>query len=356
VSHLRCIESFQRIDQHRLIESNLNALSKSPRIHRADLRRFVHLPRFIRIDYLTQPTSQTSPVLEKLRRGLPLVRLHKTAVSGKDRTKSTIDTFNRKARHIYTELGLWATKHFIDLVFANLWESPNFEMDECHHRQGGGESCIQCASSYLRPSPSISHDMKHSQLEFSQKVLKLIKFLVSQRDLQMSGILFVDQRVTAAMLQKLLSVHPDTKHLSYATFVGTSNPAIYTRCPTELVDLDDQKTTLEDFRSQKCDMIIATNVLEEGIDISSCNLVICFNKPVNLKSFIQRRGRARDKKSVFVLMLAQDDSLARGKDWETMEANMLKMFEEQQRKVEKELQLEDSEELRTRRFEIESTW
>ena len=334
------------IDQHRSIESNLNAVSKSPRIHRADLRRFVHLPQFIILDYTAQPASQTSP----------LVRLHKTVVSGRDKNKSTIDTFYRKAHHIYTELGLWAAEHFIDLVLANMLESPNFEMNEFHHRQGGGESCIQCVSSHLRLPPSIYHDMKHSQLGVSQKVQELIKFLVSQRHLQMSGILFVDQRATATMLQKLLSVHPDTKHLSYATFVGTSNPSIYTRCPTELVNLDDQKTTLEDFRSQKCDMIIATNVLEEGIDISSCNLVICFNKPVNLKSFIQRRGRARDKKSVFVLMLAQDDCLARSKDWGAMEANMLKMFLEQQREVKNELQLEDSEERRDRRFEIESTW
>jgi hypothetical protein len=340
VSHLRCIESFQEIDQHRSIERNLNALCKSPQIHRADLRRFVHLPQFIRIDYTTQPASQTSPLLEKLKRGLPPVRPHKTAVSGRGKNKSTIGDFHRKIDHIYTELGLWATKHFIDLVLANLLESPNLEMDEFHHRQGGGESCIL--------PPSTRH-------EVSQKVQELIKFLTSQRHSQMSGILFVDQRVTAGILQRLLSVHPDTKHLSYATFVGTSNPSIRSRSPTEIVDLDDQKTTLEDFRSQKCDMIIATNVLEEGIDISSCNLVICFNRPANLKSFIQRRGRARDKVSVFVLMLGQEDILARSKDWGAMEANMLKMFEEQQRKVKNELRLEDSEEHRYRRFGVEST-
>jgi ERCC4-related helicase len=112
---------------------------------------------------------------------------------------------------------------------------------------------------------------------------------------------------------------------------------------------------LEDFRSQKCNIVIATNVLEEGIDISSCNLVICFNRLANLKSFIQRRGRAREKKSIFALMLTHDDTLARNKDWEAMEADMLKMFQEQQRKAENELQLEDSEESQHRRFKVEST-
>src|SRR5205814_933964 len=156
---LRWIESFQSIDQHRSIESNLNALSKSPRTHREDLRRFVHLPQLIRIDYTTRPASQTSPLLEKLKGGLPLVRLHKTAVSGRGKNKSIIETFHRKADHIHTELGLWATEHFIDLVHANLLESPNFEVGELHHRQGGGKSCIKCVPSSLRRPRPIYHDM-----------------------------------------------------------------------------------------------------------------------------------------------------------------------------------------------------
>jgi hypothetical protein len=328
VSRLKCIESFQRVDQHREIERNLNAPSKSPRVHHADLRRFVHLPQLVPINYRTQP-AETSPLLDKLKKGLSLVRVPTTVTSGRKKNQSFVDILYHKANHVYTELGLWAAEHYIDLVLASLPESP-------------------------RLSPSADHDAEHPQLKVSPKAQELIKFLVSQNHSQMSGILFVKQRVTASMLPKLLSAHPDTKHFACASFVGTSNPSIYSRCPTEIVDLDDQKTTLEDFRSQKCNMVIATNVLEEGIDISSCNLVVCFNKPDNLKSFIQRRGRAREKKSTFVLMLAHDDMSAR-KNWEAMEADMLKMFQEQQRKAGNELQLEDLEESRPRRFEIEST-
>jgi Lhr-like helicase len=354
VSHLRYIESVQSIDQHRLIEKNLNALSKSPRIHRADLRRFVHLPELERIDYQTQPASETAPQLEKLRQRLHLVRVRKTVVSGRGKNQNVMDILYRNVDHVYTELGRWAAEYYIDLALANMLESPNLEMDTFRHRQGDGESHIQFVLSRLRLPPSVYHDMKHSQLEVSPKVQELVNFLVSRKHSQMSGIMFVERRVTASMLQKLLSVHPDTQHLSCATFVGTSNPSIHSRCPTEIASLDDQKTTLEDFRSQKCNMVIATNVLEEGIDISSCNLVICFNKPANLKSFIQRRGRAREKKSTFVMMLAQDD-MARRKDWAAMEADMLKMFQEQQKKVNNELQAEDLEKDRSRRFEIEST-
>jgi hypothetical protein len=142
-------------------------------------------------------------------------------VSGRDKNQSVMDLFYRKANYVYTELGHWAAEHYIDQVLANLLESPNFEMDKFRHRQGASESDIQCVSSHLRPPPSTDHDTNHSQLAVSPKVQELIKFLMSQNPSQMSGILFVEQRVTAAMLPKLLSAHPDTKHLSYATFVGT---------------------------------------------------------------------------------------------------------------------------------------
>jgi ERCC4-related helicase len=61
-------------------------------------------------------------------------------------------------------------------------------------------------------------------------------------------------------------------------------------------------STLEKFRSGELDLIISTTVLEEGIDVPACNIVICFDEPSSLKSFVQRRGRARMKESKLVLM------------------------------------------------------
>jgi ERCC4-related helicase len=182
-------------------------------------------------------------------------------------------------------------------------------------------------------------------------VKALIDFIVSQQESKMSGIVFVDQRATAAILQMLLSAHPDTKDLSYATFVGTSNPSSRRSQLGEIIDLNDQRNTLEDFRTRKCNVVIATSVLDEGIDISSCNLVVCYNKPANLKSFIQRRGRARERKSTFVLMLAQEDIHARSKNWEALEADMIKMYQDQRR----ELHMEELVDHGDRQFKVDST-
>jgi late competence protein required for DNA uptake (superfamily II DNA/RNA helicase) len=48
---------------------------------------------------------------------------------------------------------------------------------------------------------------------------------------------------------------------------------------------------LEEFRNGKIQIIVATPTAEEGIDVPSCNLVICYDGIKIEKSFIQMRGR-----------------------------------------------------------------
>lgn len=50
---------------------------------------------------------------------------------------------------------------------------------------------------------------------------------------------------------------------------------------------------IEDFKNDKINILIATSVIEEGLDVSTCNLVISINEVLNVKSFIQTKGRAR---------------------------------------------------------------
>ena len=50
-------------------------------------------------------------------------------------------------------------------------------------------------------------------------------------------------------------------------------------------------------------IIVATSILEEGLDVQSCNLVIRFDPPSSVSSFIQSRGRARMQNSDYLLMV-----------------------------------------------------
>lgn len=60
--------------------------------------------------------------------------------------------------------------------------------------------------------------------------------------------------------------------------------------------------TLQDFRDGTINLIISTDALDEGIDVALCNTIICFDRPDNLRSYIQKRGRARQKRSTFIMM------------------------------------------------------
>ena len=53
--------------------------------------------------------------------------------------------------------------------------------------------------------------------------------------------------------------------------------------------------------------MIATNVVEEGLDVSTCNQVICLNELLTVKAFIQMKGRARQENSKFVFLCAKEE-------------------------------------------------
>jgi ERCC4-related helicase len=52
-------------------------------------------------------------------------------------------------------------------------------------------------------------------------------------------------------------------------------------------------------------------------------VVICFNKPPNLKSYVQRRGRAREEKSTIALLSSLNDEAEVATDWQKMESEMV---------------------------------
>jgi endoribonuclease Dicer len=51
---------------------------------------------------------------------------------------------------------------------------------------------------------------------------------------------------------------------------------------------------------------VGTSVLEEGIDVPKCNLVIHFNVPHSYRSYVQSKGRARAQDAYYVLMIEED--------------------------------------------------
>ena len=156
------------------------------------------------------------------------------------------------------------------------------------------------------PLPTIDIHLNLQDPGLSPKARQLIKLLVKEMSPGSTAMIFVKTRAAVKLLSVLLATHLMTKDiLRIETFVGTSNHHARTSNISDLINASDQKETLNDLRNGTKNLIIATSVYEEGIDIAACNVVICFEPPPNLKSFIQRRGRARSTKSKYIIMFPE---------------------------------------------------
>lgn len=65
-----------------------------------------------------------------------------------------------------------------------------------------------------------------------------------------------------------------------------------------------QEEVLKRFRMHSCNLLIGTSVLEEGIELPKCNLVIRWDLPTTYRSYVQCKGRARAQRAFHVIMVA----------------------------------------------------
>lgn len=65
---------------------------------------------------------------------------------------------------------------------------------------------------------------------------------------------------------------------------------------------------LRKFRAHETNLLIATSIVEEGVDIPKCNLVVRFDLPTEYRSYVQSKGRARAPISNYI-MLADTDKI-----------------------------------------------
>ncbi|XP_034923676.1 endoribonuclease Dicer homolog 2 [Populus alba] len=136
----------------------------------------------------------------------------------------------------------------------------------------------------------------------TSKILCLVESLLQYRDLkEIRCIVFVERVITAVVLESLLSkLLP--KHSSWKTkYIAGNNSRLQSQ--TRKI----QNEIVEEFRKGMVNIIIATSILEEGLDVQSCNLVIRFDPSATVSSYIQSRGRARKQNSDYLLMVKRGD-------------------------------------------------
>lgn len=381
--HLRCINRIALISC-RIIEKNLNSLSKTPKVHYEEMLLHVYQPVLEKLEYPIVLHSAGLPQHERLLGRLlaavkdvdvwndPYVvdlrtksdvtsqlRLEEVMRTRKTYCQKQLQSLCSKSLHILSELGPWAADYYIrssihqlcKTVAANDEQLSDFTDDEKAYLLNILNQVIPVKSVNCVATPP------DENMEVSSKVSTLIGLLVKEDDKNFSGIVFVQQRAVVAVLSQLLSLHLKTKDsFRFGTFVGTSvSPKRKSTNITELLDVKQQKSTLHEFRSGKKNVVIATSVLEEGIDISACNIVICFDPPMNLKSFIQRRGRARKMKSKYVIMTKEGEYAGKERLWLELERQMKEAYMDDMRQLQAVEERESHEETYDERFEIEKT-
>ncbi|XP_020525714.1 endoribonuclease Dicer homolog 4 isoform X2 [Amborella trichopoda] len=131
----------------------------------------------------------------------------------------------------------------------------------------------------------------------SRKLLVLIGILSSYRLREdVKCIIFVKQIITARSLAHLLGNIKCLGFWKCEYLVGF-------RSGLKTMSRKKMNSIVENFRVGKINLLIATNVAEEGLDIQTCCLVVRYDMPETVASFIQSRGRARMQQSEYAFLV-----------------------------------------------------
>ncbi|KAL7035187.1 hypothetical protein ACKWTF_008261 [Chironomus riparius] len=145
--------------------------------------------------------------------------------------------------------------------------------------------------------------MKNSSSKV-QKMLHLLKKFLEDPNRDMQCLIFVKKCSTAKILYHLIKCfgHDDPNFPINPDFVVGLNNSIPESIES-ILSSSNNSLALEKFENKETNVIVCTNVLEEGIDLRACNLVIMFDPPETPRSYVQSRGRARDDQSNYVIMV-----------------------------------------------------
>ncbi|XP_070162593.1 endoribonuclease Dicer isoform X3 [Polyergus mexicanus] len=67
------------------------------------------------------------------------------------------------------------------------------------------------------------------------------------------------------------------------------------------------KEVLHRFKTGSSNCIVATDVVDEGIDVPNCTLIIRYDMPMDFRSYVQSKGRARHSSSQYMVLMPKDD-------------------------------------------------
>lgn len=120
-------------------------------------------------------------------------------------------------------------------------------------------------------------------------------------------LIFSEYRSTVENIVEFLDQNPN---VNPARFVGQKD-----KSENDGMSQDEQKETVQKFRDGEYNVLVATSVAEEGLDIPAVDLVLMFEPiPSGIRS-IQRRGRTGRERDGKVVVLMANDTRDEQKYW-----------------------------------------
>ncbi|XP_066468192.1 interferon-induced helicase C domain-containing protein 1 [Tiliqua scincoides] len=116
------------------------------------------------------------------------------------------------------------------------------------------------------------------------------------------GIIFTKTRQSAVALSQWIRDNPKFEEIGVKAhyLIGAGNNSEF-----KPMTQNEQHEIIEKFRTGKVNLLIATTVAEEGLDIPECNIVIRYGHVTNEIAMMQSRGRARADESTYVLVASE---------------------------------------------------
>ncbi|KAI9675974.1 MAG: Dicer-like protein 1 [Bathelium mastoideum] len=142
--------------------------------------------------------------------------------------------------------------------------------------------------------------------DLSSKLRNLIRWIRIHYEHSTSArcIVFVERRDTARLLEKIFKYeHVSGPYLRAAFFVGSGSTGLEEMATSTRQQL----LIMTKFRRGEVNLLFATSVAEEGLDIPDCSLVIRFDLYKTMISYMQSRGRARHRNSKYLHMVEKDN-------------------------------------------------
>eukprot|EP00210_Caulerpa_lentillifera_P002746 g2625.t1 len=162
----------------------------------------------------------------------------------------------------------------------------------------------------LKSIPKGDEFGKHNLSVVCKKIIYLVENHYKEQKEASRILVFVSMRRTAKQLCECLRRLPNLRaYFNPDVIVGRGLQG-------DGLTIEEQKEILKDFRKGLTRLLITTTILEEGLDVTQCNMVIRLSAPQNLREFIQSRGRAcRSKNGKFHIICKNNDERAQQQEF-----------------------------------------